>query len=147
MFRKRMSEAKWEALLGKISRDEQGLQTLNLSNCQVNDERLLALASALQRNNTVTNLILSGNSFTDKGARVIIKLLTRNDHIQQVDVSFNMISYDYQRWIKTMAEMNQVCSKMRADQAERRLQLTALGLFAMPENKLMQPYPSSKRSP
>lgn len=135
MFGRKMSVTDWDELLLKVSRNDKHVHTINLSSCQLNDERLLALARALLKNKTVTTLNLAGNNITNIGAKVLIKLLSKNDHIQHLDLSFNMISMEHLSHIQYMTEMNQIyVDALNYPVYSNRLMR---GSTDMPENKLM----------
>lgn len=111
MFRRKMLFTEWEEIVGRVKGNDRDLHTLNLANCSINDEHLLELARALLKNTNVTSINLSSNQITDISARVLVKLLSRNDYIQRIDLSFTFIAMDYIKRINYMMEMNKICDE------------------------------------
>lgn len=145
MFGRKLSVTEWDELLLKIAKNDESVHIVNLSSCQINDERLLALARVLLKNKSVTTLVLAGNNITDIGARVLIKLLSRNDYLQHIDLSFTMISMEHLSRIKYMTEMNQIyVDTLNYPTYSSKLMR---GSNDMPENQLMRASQRHRNSP
>lgn len=71
-----------------------GFRHLNLSNNPIGDEGVLELCFAVERSNTLRQLLLHGCQITDKGAGALRKSMADNPTIVVLDVTDNWMSSD-----------------------------------------------------
>lgn len=69
-----------------------GFRYLNLSNNPIGDEGVLELCFAIERSNTLRQLLLHGCQITDAGGRALRKSMADNPTIVVLDVSDNWMS-------------------------------------------------------
>ncbi|XP_057822154.1 uncharacterized protein LOC131034615 isoform X2 [Cryptomeria japonica] len=89
-----ISFKRYSAALDSLKENDGLIICLQLKNCQINDERLFELFSAMEHSETVTSIDLSDNLITDDGVLFLSKLL-RGGGIQSLiylDVRGNLIT-------------------------------------------------------
>lgn len=84
-----------------------GITSLDLSASNIDDDRLLVIASALRHNKTVTSISLNWGDFTDDGVECLIDMLKKNHTIVSMQLRKNDITTDNVKLINDALIRNQ----------------------------------------
>ena len=84
------------------------LSSIDFSNKALNEDALVQLLTALERNTTVTSLNLSNCSLNDSSCRPIAELLSKNVHLRELHLDNNQIAIEGAASLSTALITNQV---------------------------------------
>jgi len=93
------------AIAGALQGNET-LTTLDIDGNKIGDEGAKAIAEALQLNKTLTNLNISNNNIEDEGAKAIVKALETNKILTTLNIYNNKINYNIHKEIDTLIMEN-----------------------------------------
>ena len=90
-------------VIGYLLAHSSVIESLNLSNCGLDDDHASLIASGLEQNSSLKMLNISYNSITTYGAKIIVESLQEQSTLKSLDMSHNRITSD-SRYHKDVVE-------------------------------------------
>ena len=84
------------SLLAEVLNKTQ-LEELNISGCGIEEEGIVALASALRTNTTLKHLAIGGNQITEHGQSVLLEALAENKTLETLDTQAHATRVPYEK--------------------------------------------------
>ena len=101
-----MNESEFEAIIQQIKQNSCPT-ALDFYGCQIDDQRAMRLASALENNHTILSLTLQMNQVGNAGAQALARALEKNQGLQTLVLSCNQVGDEGAGALARMLEKKQ----------------------------------------
>lgn len=100
-----------QEIVRRLQDNDPQLQALDLSNCDLTKNEVIAVAGALRSNSKLLKLDLSGNGIGDQEAVFLAKMLHSNKGLKELRIRNSKISYEGERRFNSLFSQNRTIEK------------------------------------